>query len=89
MHIAHVAIMFEGKVYSLPRPKRHHDVIALIYNELGRTGGRQHAIRGEQGFLSDDGRFLDRKEALIVAKNANQLIRKTSPDYLLFSEDLW
>ncbi len=25
--ITHVAIRFQGKVYSLPAPNRHHDVI--------------------------------------------------------------
>lgn len=27
------AIMFEGKLYTLPRPNRHHNIIHLIYSE--------------------------------------------------------
>ena len=74
-------------VYSLPLPARHHDVIRYMCEEMffDRVGGDF-----TQGFLaSPDGRFVDRKEALVIAKEANQLIRKTPPEDILFSEDLW
>ena len=41
-----------------------------------------------QGFLTSDNRFVDRKEAMIIAKRENQLINKTNSD-TLFSEDLY
>jgi hypothetical protein len=42
----------------------------------------------EQGFYTTEGRFVDRKEALLIATVAKQIIHK-HPDYLeLYSEDL-
>ena len=84
--ITHVAIKTEDEVvWSLPSPNRHHDVIDLIYER--RQDGKM--VTGEQGFLDSEGKFLDRKEALHVAVEADQLIRKTFPENELFSEDLW
>lgn len=41
-----------------------------------------------QGFLDNNGNFLDRYEAFIHAKNAGQIISNTT-DNELYSEDLW
>jgi hypothetical protein len=59
--ITHVAIRFRGKVWSLPAPNRHHDVIRLIAEETG-----VESVDGgcTQGFLDSAGRYLNRKEAL-------------------------
>ena len=43
----------------------------------------------EQGFIDKFGKFHDRSAALKIAKEANQLIRKTPPKNQLFSEDLY
>lgn len=45
----------------------------------------------EQGFLTNKGRFVDRKEAMKIAKAQNQVIRLSgSPNLdILFSEDLY
>lgn len=79
--ITHVAIKYGGKVYSLPKPNRHHHVIRII-------GG----ISGPdiQGFLDNEGNFLDRVEALEVALAAGQVLAPGDirGDHL-FSEDLW
>lgn len=84
--ITHVAIKTEDEVvWSLPSPNRHHDVINRIYEQ--RQDGKM--VTGEQGFLNNEGVFLDRKEALQIAIQADQLIRKTFPENELFSEDLW
>lgn len=84
--ITHVAIKTEDEVvWSLPSPNRHHDVINRIYEQ--RQDGKM--VTGEQGFLNHEGVFLDRKEALQIAIQADQLIRKTFPENELFSEDLW
>lgn len=86
--ITHVAVRFNGQIYSLPPPNRHHDVIweiARVTNaSTVRAGG------DNQGFLDESGRYLTRKEALLVALENNQVkdasqIRGRS----LFSEDLW
>lgn len=45
-----------------------------------------------QGFLTDKKRFVDRKEALQIARNANQLLKvdKTCTEFTeLYSEDVW
>lgn len=41
-----------------------------------------------QGFLTNTGHFVDRKEAMIIARRANQLLTNTSSN-MLFSEDLY
>ena len=87
--ITHVAIKFKGKVYSLPRPNRHHDIIQKIADENGV------GIDGPdvQGFLDNEGNFLNRREAYIYAKECSQVLRKVEPGMYdgssLFSEDLW
>lgn len=81
-----VAIKYEGKVHSLPRPNRHHNVIRAIAQEngVGIKGG------DIQGFLTDTGRFVGRVEALRIALRAGQVL---DPSNIragrLFSEDLW
>lgn len=85
-HITHVAIEFHGQQFSLPAPKRHHDVIAMIFEANGK------GVDGTeiQGFLDDRGKFLSRKNALATALKAGQV---KCPDSIragrLFSEDVW
>lgn len=45
----------------------------------------------EQGFLTNKGRFVNRNEAMEIAKEQNQIIRLSgSPNSdILFSEDLY
>lgn len=83
--IVGVAIIYAGKTYSLPKPKRHHDVIRSI------PGG----VKGPdtQGFILDDGSFLGRTGAMQLARDNGQLKRSSNPNHYqgnkLFSEDLW
>lgn len=42
-----------------------------------------------QGFWTNKREFISREEALVVAKAAHQLIKKTPPEHKLFSEDCW
>lgn len=84
--ITHVAIKTEDEVvWSLPSPNRHHDIINHIYEH--KQDGKM--VTGEQGFLVNSSIFVNRIEALQIAVQANQLIRKTFPENELFSEDLW
>jgi len=82
--ITHVALKDGKKVYSLPAPNRHHDVIGMI----GGTHGQE-----VQGFLDANGVFLNRKQAFVVAQMTGQLNRRPGPGHYqgpeLFSEDLW
>ncbi len=89
--ITHVAIRFEGVVYSLPAPNRHHDVIRKIVEETGvKFVYKNPDTDDAQGFLDDTGRFLNRKQALIHAIVNDQVkdLNKVRLD-MLFSEDLW
>ena len=63
--ITHVAIRFQGKVFSLPAPNRHHDVIRKIAEETDAE--RCDAHGDDQGFLDESGRYLMRGQALISA----------------------
>lgn len=78
------AIRVEGTVYSVPRPGRHHDVFKV----MPRQHLRSSHIDG-QGFVTSTGRFVDRKEAAVIARAAGQLIREPTPHYMLTSEDVW
>jgi hypothetical protein len=83
--ITHVAIRYNGKLYSLPKPNRHHHIIHQIHLETG-----DNDIYGDQGFLDDQGNFLDRSTALIHAQMCNQLLPhpKLKDDWL-YSENVW
>jgi hypothetical protein len=87
--LTHVAIQYAGKTYSLPRPNRHHHVIRMIAKEngVGIKGG------DIQGFLDSQGRFLNRCDAMKLARENGQLNRSSeSGSYQgdeLYSEDLW
>ena len=84
--IVHAAnrVKSSGRIYSVAAPGRHHNVEAMM-----RQVGIPNSDDIEQGFVSSRGRYLNRKEALVVATLANQLIRKTPPEDRLFSEDVW
>lgn len=82
--ITHVAIQHEDTIAALRAPSRHHDVIAMVESD-------EMAAQGTQGFLNENGRFLDRRTAYAVAVLNGQLKRAPGgydgPE--LFSEDLW
>lgn len=92
------AIRFNGTIYTVPRPGRHHDVICHIVD----THPAIKPVGGEQGFIASDGatqgRFVDRLEARKIAEAAGQLIAGrrdndgvpyVAQDGRLFSEDVW
>lgn len=80
-----------GVVCSVPRPGRHADVIRQM-----AASGFPIPITGEQGFLTNDGLFVDRYKAREIAEKAAQLIPRAGsgiPHVVdhpqLFSEDVW
>lgn len=80
-----VAIIAKGVLMcSLPKPKRHHDVIRAM-----AESGMDIPISGEQCFLLSDGSFATRKQTAIIAKNANQLLKRAIGLEQLFSKDVW
>lgn len=89
--ITKVAIKFEGKVFALERPNRHHNVLRMIYELYGRRG--DSGGPGAQGFVDEKGNFLTRQEAWKVAEANNQIVNRcggdTSNGGTLYSENLW
>lgn len=79
--IACCAIEFTELTLSLPPPCRHHHVIQRYHATTGRSSSGKR-----QGFITSQGRFVDRSEAAQIALAAGQ-IEKFKP--LLYSEDLW
>ncbi len=85
IYIECAAIHFYGKIYALERPNRHHNVIAFIGEE---TGWRLCQHDSKQGFLTNRGRFVDRKEAEVIARNCGQVTGELIGS-ILTSEDMW
>lgn len=82
--IVAAALIAGGVICFTPAPGRHHHVIhALAKN---RAGEMSH---GDQGFVTNTGRFVDREEGLAIAKSAGQIIKKNGNERELYSEDLW
>jgi len=81
--IVAAAIKIDGRVYGLPAPARHHDIIRRLARD-----GMPTPISGEQGFIDDQLGFLGRTQALHRAKDEHQT-GNTAHESLLFSEDLW
>lgn len=81
--ITHVAIKYNNELYSLPAPNRHPDVIRKMKGVYGPH---------QCGFLTEEGKYLNRKDAMKLAKTNGQ-VKKGSPywdsETELYSEDLW
>ena len=85
--IEKAALMKDGVVYSVDRPGRHNHVISLAHKKLGLSEDPMEPLREDvQGFLTNSGRFVDRKEAVEIAVKAGQI---PGYKYELFSEDVW
>ncbi len=78
-----------GAIWTLPKPCRHPDIL------LNMTEQRRGSSLGSvQGFITEEGRFVTREEAFVIARKAHQLVpsrfaRPIEPGAQLFSEDLW
>ncbi len=86
--ITDVAVIFEGEIYSLPAPNRHHNVIHMMYGNGIRINGPSL-----EGFLDENGTFLNRSAGMIRAQRNGQLNRREGDQFYqgpdLYSEDLW
>jgi len=83
-NITHVAILQQDRIYSLPKPNRHADVIRMMITEHGMEG----PVNGIQGFLTEIGGFMNRKDAAKFAVASGQ-VKNLNVEGELFSEDLW
>lgn len=68
----------EGKIY-ISR-NSHSEILMLFPNEFKLA---------EQGFITSEYKFVDRKEALKIAKKYKQINNKTVNNDELYSEDLF
>lgn len=78
------AILYDGIIYFVDRPGRHHNVAHLMYES-----GMDTITQCEQGFLTSAGRYANRRAACVIAERAGQILQKTPPKDYLFSEDVW
>ena len=81
--IISVACRMGDLILSAPAPARHGHVLRAARCEPG-----------DQGFLTSEGRFVDRKEAYRIARASGQpWVRMEGPEYYqgdeLYSEDVW
>ncbi|MBX4190100.1 hypothetical protein KW791_02285 [Candidatus Parcubacteria bacterium] len=70
------AILCNGKIYT---GKRHNLIIREIVEKT------QAPAKGEQGFVTEEDRFVSRSEAAKIAFAAGQII---TPKDILYSEDV-
>lgn len=75
----------EGKMWSLPRPNRHHNLFALAAFQNADASGCT------QGFTTSTGRFVDREQAFEMTRTNGQPNRRSGNpgSKQLYSEDLW
>ena len=71
----------DGAVFSLPAPNRHHHIIGAWLDKVTSAD--------EQGFLTNEDKFVGRVEAKRIAKSAGQLLPDASTLPRLYSEDVW
>lgn len=87
--IEKAACVYKGVVYSLPRPARHHTVMRHIWDTVS---DKAFIGPGAQGFVTNTGRFVNRRKALRIVKAAGQPQidhPALNAGGQLFSEDLW
>lgn len=84
--IAQAAINYDGKVWAVEVPGRHHTIARTRFETLGPDYHLEG--RAIQGFVTTRGRFVDRKEAAQIAIESGQLEKLSWPPDL-YSEDLW
>lgn len=83
-----VALRFQGKIYSLPKPNRHHHIVELILKETGVAS--VDTDLEDEGFLDENKRFYNRKQGLYHARKNNQIKDESKVRCnLLTSEDIW
>lgn len=68
----------EGKIYV--SRNAHVELMIMFPDEFKYA---------EQGFLTSECKFVNREEALIIAKKYNQIITKHGLDTELYSEDIF
>lgn len=78
------ALYLDGLTFSMPPPKRHHDIANALHDVIG---DKVHGAT--QGFLTSDGDFVRREPAWLIADSAGQFKAKPIHPRQLFSEDIF
>ena len=73
----------DGRVVSVDPPNRHPSIIMLCQSRGWRLSG------STQGFILENGEFVDRSEGLKIAKRENQILPGRGKEHQLYTEDLW
>lgn len=84
IQMAAIKHMNSGQIWAVEQPGRHSHVMWAMH----MLSVPSH-LQGDQGFLTSYGRYVDRKEAALIAAAANQLLDKQHTPTSLFSEDVW
>jgi len=80
--IVAAAILQNGRVWT---GKRHGLIIPIVFKDTG-----EKVTQDQQGFWTDDNRFVRRVAAMTIALEHGQVVKgKTINSRDLFSEDLW
>lgn len=87
--ITHVAHLFDNQVISLPEPYRHHHLFRMMkdHPSLPRWDNRQGTPE-VQGFLTSEGMFVDRLDALKLFEEYGQTNYDVDRSQL-YSENCW
>lgn len=75
----------KGRLWSLPAPNRHHHIFALA----ALLGDSAEGNSRGQGFITSKQRFVERADALAIARAAGQVPEGRNLGHQLFSEDVW
>lgn len=93
--LTHVAIRFRDRIWSLPRPYRHHHIIRMIvwlsdtFDRESDVVSHVDAHGDDQGFLDASGRYLTRKQAHVSAELNDQIKDPAKVTGTFTSEDVW
>jgi hypothetical protein len=83
--IAAAILGHDGQIVALQKPCRHQHIISYMVTELGHPA----PIDGRQGFLTLDGKFVNRVVAKHCAVMNKQLLPRAMDLKDLYSEDVW
>lgn len=82
--IVAAALKIDDLILTSPSPARHHTLFYLAHKYIVAVPS------AEQGFITDQGRFVDRRKAKKIAIAEGQIIDQSrKQDDSLYSEDLW
>ena len=86
--IVAAALRVNGEIWSLPPPVRHNHLTYAWSQSHWVDDGPTKMPKHDSGFLTSEGRFVERIEAVEIAVAAGQIDAPKWPPRL-YSEDLW